>query len=100
MDAIKFLLDDKKLIKYIHGPPGTGKSYLALWIAIIALMFAPPTTGADDEWGLPLDLGPQVEPEEYDKLDLSATEARKGFLQLLVLMRTLAQFLQVGHEIL
>lgn len=72
IEAIKFLLDDKKFIKYIHGPPGTGKSWLALWIAVFALIFAPPTTGADDEWDRPLDLGPQVKPEEYDKVDLSA----------------------------
>lgn len=76
MEAIKFLLDDKKLIKYIHGPPGTGKSYLALAIAIFALMFPPPTTGADDEWDRPVDLGPQVEPEEYDKVDLNAAPQR------------------------
>lgn len=71
-DAIKYLLDDQKLIKYIHGPPGTGKSYLALWIVCIALMFDPPTTGTDDEWDRPLDLGPQIEPKDYDNVDLSA----------------------------
>lgn len=69
--AIQYLLDDKKLIKYIHGPLGTGKSYLALWIACIALMFEPPTTGIHDEWDRPLDLGPQLKPEEFDKVDLS-----------------------------
>lgn len=70
-EAIQYLLDDKKLIKYIHGPPGTGKSYLALWIVCIALMFDPPTTGTDDEWDRPIDLGPQIKPRDYDNVDLS-----------------------------
>lgn len=72
MDAIKYLLDDKKLIKYIQGPPGTGKSYLALWIVCIALMFDPPTIGTDDEWDRTLDLGPHLKSEELDKADLTA----------------------------
>ncbi|KAK7731578.1 hypothetical protein SLS63_005264 [Diaporthe eres] len=72
MDAMEFLLDDKKLLKYVHGPPGTGKSYLALWFASIAVMFDPPTIDADDEWDRPLDLGPQLKPEEFDEVDTAA----------------------------
>ncbi|KAL2282588.1 hypothetical protein FJTKL_10449 [Diaporthe vaccinii] len=71
MDAVEYLLDDKKLIKYIHGPPGTGKSYLALWFASIAVMFDPPAMDADDEWDLPLDLGPELKPEDFDKVDMT-----------------------------
>lgn len=79
--AIEYLLDSKKLIKYIHGPPGTGKSYLALFFACIALMFSPPTD--DDNWDRPVDLGCQL--EEFDEVDQTAplrsaslTHARKA----------------------
>lgn len=67
-NAVEYMLDDKKLLKYIHGPLGTGKSYPALWFACIAVMFDPPTKDADDEWDPPLDLGPQVKPEDFDEV--------------------------------
>lgn len=35
-------------------------------------MFDPPTTDADDEWDRPLALGPQVKPENFDEVDLTA----------------------------
>lgn len=68
--AIEYLLDSKKLIKYIHGPPGTGKSYLALFFASVACMFEPPTD--DDDWDRPVDLGRQLLPEEFDEVDQTA----------------------------
>lgn len=68
--AIEYLLDSKKLIKYIHGPPGTGKSYLVLFFACMALMFGPPTD--DDNWDRPVDLGRQLQPEEFDEVDQTA----------------------------
>lgn len=68
--AIEYLLDSKKLIKYIHGPPGTGKSYLALFFACIAVMFNPPTD--DDNWDRPMDLGRQLQPEELNEVDETA----------------------------
>lgn len=68
--AIEYLLDSKKLIKYIHGPPGTGKSYLALFFACIAVMFSPPTD--DDEIDRRVDLGRQLQPEEFDEVDQTA----------------------------
>lgn len=67
--AIEYFLDSKKLIKYFHGPPGTGKSHLALFIACIAVMFSPPT---DDDWDRPVDLERQFQPEEFDKVDQTA----------------------------
>ncbi|KAJ0118255.1 hypothetical protein J7T55_009038 [Diaporthe amygdali] len=66
--AIEFLLDDKKLIKYIHGPAGTGKSYLALWIACLAVMSGPP---AAEETDRPVDVGPQLSAAEFDKVYLT-----------------------------
>ncbi|KAG6364809.1 hypothetical protein INS49_006413 [Diaporthe citri] len=71
-NAVEYMLDDKKLLKYIHGPPGTGKSYPALWFTCIAVMFDPPTTDADDGWDRPLDLGPQLKPEDFDEVETAA----------------------------
>lgn len=36
------------------------------------MLFDPPTTDIDDEWDRPLDLGPQVKPEKFDEVDLTA----------------------------
>lgn len=82
--AIEFLLDDKKLIKYIHGPPGTGKSYLALWIACLAVMSGPPATEETDR---PVDVGPRLSAADFDKVNLTqpmrtkaVTDAEKAAL--------------------
>lgn len=75
MNAIEYILDDRKLIKangVQRNPPGTGKSWLAIWFACVAMMFDPPTIDIDDEWDRPLDLGPQVRPENFDEVDLTA----------------------------
>ena len=40
-------------------------------MACIGLITPPPTTGEDDEWDLPVDLGRQLRPEELDDVDLS-----------------------------
>lgn len=73
--AIEFLLDDKKLIKYIHGPPGTAKKRLALFLICIMLTSNPPTTGSDDDWDRPLDFGPRVKIEEYEGRPEQASQA-------------------------
>lgn len=64
-NAIEYFLDNKKRIKYIHGPPGTGKSHLALFLTCIAVMFSPPPTNA--YWDRPVDLGRRLQPEEFDE---------------------------------
>lgn len=69
--AIEGLLCDKKLLKYIHGPPGTGKSHLLIFLVCVALLCDPPA-GSDDERNLPVEAGPQLSAMEYDKVDQSA----------------------------
>ncbi|KAL1863920.1 hypothetical protein Daus18300_008069 [Diaporthe australafricana] len=69
--TIEYLLDDRKLIKYVHGPPGTGKSYLAVWLACIFIMHDPPVPVNAEDFDLPVDVGPQIGAEEFDSRDHS-----------------------------
>lgn len=69
--VLRELLTDKKAIKYIHGPPGTGKTYLLMVLICIALLCDPPA-GSDDERNLPVDAGAQLSAMYYDKVDQSA----------------------------
>lgn len=66
------LLNDMKMIKYIHGPPGTGKTYLLILLVCVTLTGRPPVGSDDDERNLPVDAGKQLNAMDYDKVDQSA----------------------------
>lgn len=67
---VESLLKNRKMFKYIHGLPGIGKSYLALCLIIVALLYPPPI-GLDNSQDLAIDAGAQISPADFDKVDQS-----------------------------